>query len=540
MSGSLLKVQDLQVAFHSNGKIAEVVRGVSFDIQAGQTLALVGESGSGKSVTARSIMRLLPYPAASHPGGEVFFKGEPLLRAPERRMRQLRGEGIGMIFQEPMTSLNPLHTIEKQITEVLQVHKGIGGRAARDRTLELLDWVGIRDAQSRLGSYPHQLSGGQRQRVMIAMALANEPELLIADEPTTALDVTVEVQILDLLQELQARLGMALLLITHDLAVVQRMADKICVMRDGVIVEAGGNEQVFQRAQHPYTQHLLDAEPQGSPAPLPAQAPVQLKVEQLKVHFPIKGGLFKRTVSVVKAVDGADFELRAGETLGVVGESGSGKSTLAQAVLRLISSEGSVAWLGDDIQGWKQKNLRPLRADMQLVFQDPFGALSPRMTVGQLIGEGLGVHQPLLSEQEVRAKVAKALQDVELDPSSLSRYPHEFSGGQRQRIAIARAIVLEPKLIVLDEPTSALDRSIQSQVLDLLQRLQRERGLSYIFISHDLKVVRTLSHQLLVMRAGEVVEHGDADKIFKHPRSEYTLRLLQAAFERQSSEHIAL
>ena len=540
MTVPIVEVQDLRVAFRSNGKVSEVVHGVSFEIQAGQTVALVGESGSGKSVTARSIMRLLPYPTASHPGGSIQFKGEQILDAPESRMRQLRGEGIGMIFQEPMTSLNPLHTIERQINEVLQVHKGITGTAARNRTLELLHWVGIRDAESRLNSYPHQLSGGQRQRVMIAMALANEPELLIADEPTTALDVTVEVQILDLLQELQRRLGMALLLITHDLGVVRRMADTVCVMRDGEIVEAGDTEQIFTQAKHVYTQHLLDSEPKGTPAPVAQDAPVQLKVENLKVHFPIKGGLFKRTVSVVKAVDGADFELREGETLGVVGESGSGKSTLAQAVLRLISSKGSIVWLGDDIQGWKQKRLRPLRADLQLVFQDPYGALSPRLSVEQLIGEGLGVHQPQLTSEAVDELVSKALQNVELDPSVRHRYPHEFSGGQRQRIAIARAIVLQPKLIVLDEPTSALDRSIQAQVLELLQRLQRERGISYIFISHDLKVVRTISHKLLVMRAGEVVEQGDAEKIFSQPSSEYTLRLMQAAFERQSSEHIAL
>lgn len=540
MSEPVVSVEKLRVAFASGDKLSEVVRGVSFDICAGQTLALVGESGSGKSVTARSIMRLLPYPTASHPGGKIAFKGELILDAPESRMRQLRGGGIGMIFQEPMTSLNPLHTIDRQIGEVLQVHKGITGTSARERTLELLNLVGIRDAETRLSSYPHQLSGGQRQRVMIAMALANEPELLIADEPTTALDVTVEVQILDLLQELQRRLGMALLLITHDLGVVRRMADTVCVMRDGEIVEAGASEQVFTSPQHAYTRHLLDSEPSGVPAVVSPNAALQLSVENLKVHFPIKGGLFKRTVSVVKAVDGVSFELHQGETLGVVGESGSGKSTLAQAVLRLISSEGRIVWLGEDIQGWKQNRLRPLRADLQLVFQDPFGALSPRLSVGQLVGEGLGVHQASLSDEEISAKVTQALQDVEMDPSVRDRYPHEFSGGQRQRIAIARAIVLEPQLIVLDEPTSALDRSIQAQVLQLLQRLQLERGISYIFISHDLKVVRTLSHKLLVMRAGAVVEQGDAKKIFEKPNSEYTVRLMQAAFERQSSEHIEL
>ncbi len=540
MSSPIVEVKDLRVAFINGGAVSEVVRGVNFDIAASETLALVGESGSGKSVTARSIMRLLPYPAASHPGGQILFKGEQILEATENRMRQLRGEGIGMIFQEPMTSLNPLHSIERQIGEVLKIHKGISGSPAKARVLELLNLVGIRDAESRLGSYPHELSGGQRQRVMIAMALANEPELLIADEPTTALDVTVEVQILDLLLELQQRMGMALILITHDLGVVRRMADRVCVMRRGEIVETGRCEQIFNDPQHEYTRHLLDAEPEGLPAPVAEGAPLQLEVKDLLVHFPVKGGLFKRTVAVVKAVDGVSFQLREGETLGVVGESGSGKSTLAQAVLRLISSEGSISWQNDNIQGWKQRKLRTLRADMQLVFQDPFGSLSPRLTVEQLVGEGLGVHQSELSDDEVKAKVTRALEDVEIDPDVRDRYPHEFSGGQRQRIAIARAIVLEPKLIVLDEPTSALDRSIQSQVLALLLKLQRERGISYIFISHDLKVVRAISHKLMVMRAGNVVEQGDAEQIFAKPKSSYTIRLMQAAFERQSSEHISL
>lgn len=537
---SVLCVEKLRVAFGSGTELSEVVRAVSFSIDAGQTLALVGESGSGKSVTARSIMRLLPYPAASHPGGRVLFKGESMLDATEARMRQVRGAGIGMIFQEPMTSLNPLHTIERQIAEVLTVHKGLRGARARRRTLELLEWVGIRDAESRLGSYPHELSGGQRQRIMIAMALANEPALLIADEPTTALDVTVEVQILDLLKDLQRELGMALLLITHDLGVVRRMADTVCVMRDGEIVESGPCSDVMARPQHAYTRHLIDAEPSGVPVAIEPGAAVQLKVSDLSVHFPIKKGLLKRTVSVLKAVDGVSFELRAGETLGVVGESGSGKSTLAQAVLRLISSKGSIVWLGDDLQSWRQSRLRPLRADLQLVFQDPYGSLSPRLSVGQLIAEGLSVHQPQLDQTQRTAKVRRALEDVEMDPAVINRYPHEFSGGQRQRIAIARAMVLQPQLVVLDEPTSALDRSIQAQVLALLQRLQRERGISYIFISHDLKVVRSISHQLLVMRAGVVVEAGDARAVFARPKSEYTRVLMQAAFAGEATPHISL
>ncbi len=537
---SVLCVEKLRVAFGSGTELSEVVRAVSFSIDAGQTLALVGESGSGKSVTARSIMRLLPYPAASHPGGRVLFKGESMLDATEARMRQIRGAGIGMIFQEPMTSLNPLHTIERQIAEVLTVHKGLRGARARRRTLELLEWVGIRDAESRLGSYPHELSGGQRQRIMIAMALANEPALLIADEPTTALDVTVEVQILDLLKDLQRELGMALLLITHDLGVVRRMADTVCVMRDGEIVESGPCSDVMARPQHAYTRHLIDAEPSGVPVAIEPGAAVQLKVSDLSVHFPIKKGLLKRTVSVLKAVDGVSFELRAGETLGVVGESGSGKSTLAQAVLRLISSKGSIVWLGDDLQSWRQSRLRPLRADLQLVFQDPYGSLSPRLSVGQLIAEGLSVHQPQLDQTQRTAKVRQALEDVEMDPAVINRYPHEFSGGQRQRIAIARAMVLQPQLVVLDEPTSALDRSIQAQVLALLQRLQRERGISYIFISHDLKVVRSISHQLLVMRAGVVVEAGDARAVFARPKSEYTRVLMQAAFAGEATPHISL
>lgn len=540
MPKRVVSVQDLGVAFSDGLKTVDVVKGVSFDIRAGQTLALVGESGSGKSVTARSIMQLLPYPSASHPSGRVEFEGEQLLGASESRMRQLRGSGIGMIFQEPMTSLNPLHTIERQIAEVLRVHKGLSGGPARARILELLDWVGIRDAKSRLDSYPHQLSGGQRQRVMIAMALANEPALLIADEPTTALDVTVEVQILDLLQALQKRLGMALMLITHDLGVVRRLADDVCVMKDGVIMERGSCEQIFSHPQHSYTQHLLDAEPEGSPVSVDEGAEILLDIDKLRVEFPVKGGFFKRQVAAFKAVDCVSFELRAGETLGVVGESGSGKSTLAQAVLRLIASSGDIIWLGENIQGWKQKQLLKIRADMQVVFQDPYGSLSPRYTVAQLVGEGLGVHQPLLSKEAIEEKVTRALQAVEMEPECRHRYPHEFSGGQRQRIAIARAIILEPKLVILDEPTSALDRSIQAQVLKLLQKLQLERGISYIFISHDLKVVRAISHKLLVMRAGEVVEHGEAHRVFSKPQSEYTLRLMQAAFERESADHISL
>ncbi|MCW5702599.1 MAG: ABC transporter ATP-binding protein [Bradyrhizobium sp.] len=527
----LLDVRDLSVAF---GKTLAVDR-VSFSIRRGQCVALVGESGSGKSVSALSILRLLPYPAASHPSGTIHFKGRELLRADEREMREVRGNDISIVFQEPMTSLNPLHTIEAQIGEILSLHQGVSGSMARTRTLELLTQVGIPDPETRLGSYPHQLSGGQRQRVMIAMALANEPDLLIADEPTTALDVTVQAQILALLTDIRQRLGMSLLFITHDLGIVRRIADTVCVMNKGKIVEQGPVEQVFSAPKHPYTRDLLAAEPKPDPAPPRPDAPVVMKADDLKVWFPIKRGLFRSTVGHIKAVDGVSLAVRKGETLGVVGESGSGKTTLGLALLRLISSEGPIVFLGKDIQGLRFKEMRPLRRDMQIVFQDPFGSLSPRMTVGDIIAEGLTVHQRGLTEEQRDARVVKAMQDVGLDPELRVRYPHEFSGGQRQRISIARAAVLEPSFVVLDEPTSALDMLFQAQMVDLLRELQRKRDLTYMFISHDLRVVASLASHLIVMRHGKVVEEGPAAELFANPKSEYTRALFAAAFKLETA-----
>jgi microcin C transport system ATP-binding protein len=531
VTGPLLSIRDLHVRFTQGEGVVEAVRGVSFDIAAGETVALVGESGSGKSVTALSVLRLLPYPAASHPRGEILFKGRDLLQVPDRELRAVRGGDISMIFQEPMTSLNPLHTVERQVSETLTVHRGLGQRAARARVLELLDQVGIDAPETRLASYPHQLSGGQRQRVMIAMALANEPDLLIADEPTTALDVTVQAQILDLLKSLQSRLGMAMLFITHNLGIVRRMADRTCVMTGGEIVESGHTEAIFARPQHAYTRHLLAAEPQGEPPPADPAAATLVAAEDLRVWFPIRRGLLRRTVGHIKAVDGVDLALREGETLGVVGESGSGKSSLGLALLRLIGSEGRVVFLGQGVERLSWKAMRPLRRDMQIVFQDPYGSLSPRMPVSAIIAEGLQVHQRGLPADEIDRRVVQALDEVGLDPTTRIRYPHEFSGGQRQRIAIARAIVLEPKLLVLDEPTSALDVSVQAQVVDLLRDLQRRRGLGYIFISHDLKVVRALANTLIVMKDGRVVEQGPAAEIFAAPREDYTRALLAAAFD---------
>ncbi|MBI5321472.1 ABC transporter ATP-binding protein [Bradyrhizobium sp.] len=522
----LLDVRDLSVAF---GKTLAVDH-VSFSIKRGQCVALVGESGSGKSVSALSILKLLPYPSASHPSGTIHFNGRELLGAGDREMREIRGNDISIIFQEPMTSLNPLHTIEAQIGEILSLHQGIGGSMARARTLELLTQVGIPDPETRLGSYPHQLSGGQRQRVMIAMALANEPDLLIADEPTTALDVTVQAQILALLADIRRRLGMSLLFITHDLGIVRRIADTVCVMNGGKIVEQGPVEQVFTAPKHPYTRDLLAAEPKPDPAPPRPTAPVVMKAEDLKVWFPIKRGFLRSTVGHIKAVDGVSLAVRKGETLGVVGESGSGKTTLGLALLRLISSNGPIVFLGKDIQGLRFKEMLPLRREMQIVFQDPFGSLSPRMSVGDIIAEGLTVHQRALSEEERDARVVKAMQDVGLDPQLRIRYPHEFSGGQRQRISIARAAVLEPNFVVLDEPTSALDMLFQAQMVDLLRELQRKRDLTYMFISHDLRVVASLASHLIVMRHGKVVEEGPAAELFKNPRSDYTRALFAAAF----------
>ena len=530
-SGPLLSVKDLSVSFRARGGgEAVAVKDASFEIAKGETLALVGESGSGKSVTALSILKLLPYPSARHPSGAVTFKGRDLMTLSEREMRGVRGNEISIIFQEPMTSLNPLHTIEKQIGEILSIHRGISGAAARTRILSLLGQVGIPDPESRLASYPHQLSGGQRQRVMIAMALANEPDLLIADEPTTALDVTVQAQILALLKDIQQRTGMAMLFITHDLGIVRKIADRACVMKQGEIVEHGRVADLFSQPRHPYTQALLAAEPKGEPPPVNAAADVVVKTDDLKVWFPIKRGLMRKTVGHIKAVDGISMEVRRGETLGVVGESGSGKTTLGLAILRLIASEGPVIFMGRDIQDFSFKEMRPLRHDMQIVFQDPYGSLSPRMSVSDLIGEGLSIHQPNLSDAAREERVIRALQEVGLDPESRHRYPHEFSGGQRQRIAVARAIVLEPTFIVLDEPTSALDMLIQAQIVDLLRDLQQRRNLTFMFISHDLKVVSALASRLMVMRHGKVVEEGPAAQVFANPQSEYTRALFAAAF----------
>ena len=531
----LLHVRDLSVAFHQPSGTSLAVDRISFEIKRGECVALVGESGSGKSVSALSVLKLLPYPTASHPTGSIHFKGRELLTLSENEIRSIRGNDISIIFQEPMTSLNPLHTIEAQIVEILQLHSGIRGPMARARTLELLTQVGIPEPQTRLASYPHQLSGGQRQRVMIAMALANEPDLLIADEPTTALDVTVQAQILTLLAEIRARLGMSLLFITHDLGIVRRIADVVCVMNNGKIVEQGPVEQVFTAPKHPYTRALLAAEPKPDPAPPQPNAPVVMSTDDLKVWFPIKRGLLRKTVGHIKAVDGVNLQVRKGETLGVVGESGSGKTTLGLALLRLISSNGRIVFLGKDIQGLRFKEMRPIRRDMQIVFQDPFGALSPRMSVGDIIAEGLTVHQPGLSQAERETRVIKALKDVELDPATRFRYPHEFSGGQRQRISIARALVLEPDFIVMDEPTSALDMLLQAQMVDLLRELQRKRDLTYLFISHDLRVVASLASHLIVMRHGKVVEEGAAAELFKNPKSDYTRALFAAAFRLEAA-----
>jgi microcin C transport system ATP-binding protein len=531
----LLSVRDLSIAFRQGGRETLAVDRVSFEVAKGETLALVGESGSGKSVTALSILKLLPYPAASHPSGTITFKGQELLRKSEREMRRVRGDDITIVFQEPMTSLNPLHTIEKQIGEILLLHRGLTGGAARKRIVEMLAQVGIPDPQTRLKSYPHQLSGGQRQRVMIAMALANEPDLLIADEPTTALDVTVQAQIIALLKDLKQRLGMSLLFITHDLGIVRKIADRICVMKEGKIVEHGTVERVFAAPEHPYTRALLAAEPKPDPASPHPDAPVVLEANNLKVWFPIERGLLRKVVGHIKAVDGVSIQLRKGETLGVVGESGSGKSTLGRAILRLISSEGTVAFMGNPLQGLRFKEMRPFRRNMQIVFQDPYGSLSPRMSVAEIIREGLTVHHPAMSGRERDRRVIQALCDVGLDPETRFRFPHEFSGGQRQRVAVARAIVLEPTFVVLDEPTSALDMLIQSQMVDLLRDLQRRHHLTYLFISHDLRVVAALASRLLVMRQGKVVEAGEAAELFKNPKSDYTRALFAAAFNLEAA-----
>ncbi|MCU0837902.1 MAG: ABC transporter ATP-binding protein [Rhodospirillales bacterium] len=531
----LLEVEDLAVTFGRGARAVEAVRGVSFSIAKGETVALVGESGSGKSVTALSMMRLLPYPHAWHPRGAIRFAGRDVLRLGEAAMRELRGDRMAMIFQEPLTSLNPLHSIEKQIAEVLGLHRRLSRAAARARVIELLHLVGLGEAERRLAALPHEFSGGQQQRVMIAMALANDPDLLIADEPTTALDVTIQAQILKLLKDLQARLGMALLLITHDLNIVRKVAERVCVMRSGEIVEQGRVAGVFKLPQHPYTRQLLAAEPKGRAEAAAADAPELVAADDVKVWFPIKRGVFRRTAGHVKAVDGISLTLRRGHTLGVVGESGSGKSTLGRALLRLTASRGAIRFDGQEVQGLGWSQLRPLRRRMQIVFQDPFGSLSPRLSVGEIVGEGLGIHGIGGTAAERRALIARTLEEVGLDPTTQDRYPHEFSGGQRQRIAIARALILKPDLIVLDEPTSALDVSVQAQIVDLLRDLQRAHRLTYIFISHDLRVVRALAHQILVMKDGRMVEHGPAAAIFATPQDAYTRALIAAAFDLETA-----
>lgn len=523
---ALLDVKDLVVSFRQDGKLTQAVKGVSFTLERGETVAIVGESGSGKSVSALSTVSLLG--DSAEVSGSVTYDGQQMIGADDALLRKVRGNDISFIFQEPMTSLNPLHTIEKQLGESLALHQGLVGAEARARIIELLEQVGIQDAETRLTSYPHQLSGGQRQRVMIAMALANEPDVLIADEPTTALDVTIQAQILDLLKDLKDRMGMGLLFITHDLGIVRRIADRVCVMQKGEIVETGRTLDIFGNPQHPYTRKLLSAEPSGAPEPLPKDAQVIAQTDNLKVWFPIQKGLLRRTVGHVKAVNDTSLLVRTGETIGVVGESGSGKTTMALALMRLIASEGDITFMGQDVRKWTTRQLRSLRKDMQIVFQDPFGSLSPRMTCAQIISEGLKIHN-VDPERNQRELVREVMEEVGLDPATMDRYPHEFSGGQRQRIAIARAMVLRPKLLVLDEPTSALDMTVQVQIVDLLRELQQKYGLAYIFISHDLRVVRAMSHHVMVMKRGDVVETGAVEQVFEAPRHAYTKSLLAAA-----------
>jgi microcin C transport system ATP-binding protein len=567
-SETLVTARNLAVEFATGAGPSRVVKGINFAIRRGETVALVGESGSGKTVSAHSILRLLPYPNAAHPTGEIFFEGVDLLKAGPEKMAEVRGKRISIIFQEPMTSLNPLHSVEKQVGEILALHdrtgaflpsgrerlyrmlralpvigRGFRGRedlfpaetVRRRRVLELLDRVGIREARKRIDAFPHQLSGGQRQRVMIAIALANAPDLLIADEPTTALDVTIQAQILALLKELRDEFGMSMLLITHDLGVVQKMADRVYVMQKGVIVEEGPVKAIFSDPRHPYTRQLISAEPRGVPPKADPSKPVLVETDDLKVWFPIKRGLLKRVVDHVKAVDGVSLRLRQGETIGVVGESGSGKTTLGLAILRLISSKGPVVFLGQRIDGLASKELRPLRRKMQIVFQDPYGSLSPRLSIGQIIEEGLTILEPDLDYDERRERVGRVLAEVGLDEGMQDRFPHEFSGGQRQRIAIARAMVLQPAFVMLDEPTSALDRSVQAQIVELLLDIQRRHGLGFMFISHDLKVVRALSTYVIVMRQGEVVEEGPSERVFNEPREAYTQALLAAALNLETA-----
>ncbi|MEW7007305.1 ABC transporter ATP-binding protein [Lentilitoribacter sp. EG35] len=530
----ILSVENLSVDFHQSGRVTNAVKNISFDIEKGETLALVGESGSGKSVSALSILKLLPYPAAHHPSGVIKFKDQDLLNASAPDLRAVRGNDITMIFQEPMTSLNPLHTIERQIAEILHLHQNIDQKSARLGVIELLNQVGIREPEKRLNAYPHEMSGGQRQRVMIAMALANRPELLIADEPTTALDVTVQAQILKLLSELKKKHGMSMLFITHDLGIVRKFADRVCVMTEGEIVEAGPTADIFENPQHAYTKHLLASEPKGEPPEADRRAPIVLEGEDVKVWFPIKSGFLRKANDYIKAVDGIDLTLREGQTLGVVGESGSGKTTLGLALSRMISSQGRIAFIGKNIDEYSFREMRGLRNQMQIVFQDPFGSLSPRMSIDQIIGEGLAIHEPQLTADERDKRVIDVLNEVGLDANLRWRYPHEFSGGQRQRIAIARAMVLKPKFVMLDEPTSALDMSVQAQVVDLLRELQKRHKLAYLFISHDLKVVRALANEVMVMQLGKIIEQGPSTQIFNEPETDYTRALIAAAFDMET------
>ena len=529
MPEPLLKIENLSVDFKVPDRVVHAVIKISLAVNRGETMALVGESGSGKSVTAHSILRLLPYPQASHPCGAIYFDNVETLSATHDQIQALRGNKIGMIFQEPMTAFNPLHSIERQINEVLILHKGVSESKARKRTIELLELVGIENVAQRMSSYPHELSGGQRQRAMIAMALANSPELLIADEPTTALDVTVQAQVIDLLKSLQRQFNMAVLLITHDFSVVKRFSERIAVMYRGEIVETGSSADIFADPQHEYTKLLMRSDPGGEPSPVDSQADTVVNTEDLKVWFPIKKGILKRTVDHVKAVDGITLRVRRGHSLGVVGESGSGKTTLGLAILRLIDSQGGIAFQNAAIDGYNQKQMRPLRKQMQIVFQDPFGSLSPRLSIARIIEEGLEIHKPE-DKDRFEAEIVKVLEEVDLDPAVRYRYPHEFSGGQRQRIAIARALVLKPELIILDEPTSSLDRSVQFQVINLLRDLQLKYGLTYIFITHDLKIVKALCHEVIVIKSGVVVEAGPAWEVFEDPQRDYTRALLSAAF----------